>query len=52
MAKHYYYEYQDTITAILAEYNASITDANLDKAASAELLKTDYYYKPEEEKDW
>jgi len=51
MAKHYYYEYQDTITAILAEYNASITDANLDKAASAELLKTDYYYKPEEEKE-
>jgi len=51
MAKHYYYEYQDTITAILAEYNASITDANLDKAASAELLKTDYHYKPEEEKE-
>jgi len=24
MAKHYYYEYQDTITAILAEYSNSI----------------------------
>jgi hypothetical protein len=44
MAKHYYYEYQDTITAILAEYNASITDANLDKAASGRIVTELAFY--------
>lgn len=52
MAKHYYYEYQDTITAILAEYSNNATDANIEKQALKELANTNYAFEADDMKDW